>query len=94
MDCPIGFWIGDDNSRFGERHVFRMPHLMRFAIRHSNYKWLERFSPQPFSNGFHVHTGNSTSVASEGQTFDESLAVETSGIEPPTPGLQSRCSPN
>lgn len=65
MHGPIGFRVGDDNSRLGERDVFRVPDFVAFAVRQPNHKRLERLSPQPFSNRFHVHTIKCTTVDSE-----------------------------
>jgi len=65
MHHPIGFRVGNRDSRFGDRHVFGVPYLMDFAVRKPQDERLERLAPQPFSNRFHVHAIKCTTVDNE-----------------------------
>ena len=60
MHGTVGFGVNDDDAVFAKRHVFRMTHLMDFAIRQAQLERLKRGAVQPFTNRFHVHTGKST----------------------------------
>lgn len=55
MNGTIRFGVNEYDAVFAERHVFRVPDLMDFAIRQPQFKRLKGGAVQPFTNRFHVH---------------------------------------